>query len=183
MSQILEGIKLSYNEDFLQFKIDNYYYDELAFVNMLLTAYTLNESHPCIQPLFEQCDDDFFTPTLFNHNLTANYITFLKQRKQELKTNQETTVHTPHFQENSLNWIGGQTAIIELAKALIENGNVKGGTQNEIINKIATFFNVKINNQNKLINDLKIRNSGAETLFLDKLQKSLFNYITLEKDK
>lgn len=84
--------------------------------------------------------------------------------------------------ENTLKWNGTQTEFIELVKALIENGNVKG-TQTEIINKLSNVFNIKINNENKLINDIKTRNNGSETLFIDRLQKSLFDYITLEKKK
>lgn len=84
--------------------------------------------------------------------------------------------------ENTLKWNGTQTEFIELVKALIENGNVKG-TQTEIISKLSNVFNIKINNENKLINDIKTRNNGSETLFLDRLQKSLFDYITLEKKK
>lgn len=84
--------------------------------------------------------------------------------------------------ENTLNWNGTQTEFIEIVKALIENGNIKG-TQTEIISKLSNVFNIKINNENKLINDIKTRNNGSETLFLDKLQKSLYDYITLEKRK
>lgn len=84
--------------------------------------------------------------------------------------------------ENSLKWNGTQTEFIELVKALIENGNIKG-TQTEIISKLSTVFNIEIKNPNKLINDLKLRNNDSETLFLDRLQKSLFDYITLEKKK
>lgn len=84
--------------------------------------------------------------------------------------------------ENLLNWNGTQTEFIELIKALIENGNIKG-TQTEIISKLSNVFNIEIKHPNKLITDIKKRNNGSETLFLDKLQKSLLDYITLEKKK
>lgn len=84
--------------------------------------------------------------------------------------------------ENNLNWNGTQTEFIELAKALIENGNIKG-TQTEIIKSLSNIFNIKIKNENKIINDIKTRNNGSETLFLNKLKKTLFDYITLEKKK
>lgn len=67
-----------------------------------------------------------------------------------------------------------QTELIELVKALIENKNIKG-TQKDIINFFATIFDTKINNQDKIINDLKGRDKG--TKFLDKLRTSLFNYL------
>jgi hypothetical protein len=84
--------------------------------------------------------------------------------------------------ENTLKWNGTQTEFIELVKALIENGNIKG-TQTEIISKLSNVFNLEIKNPNKLINDLKLRNNNSETLFLGRLQKTLFDYITLEKKK
>jgi hypothetical protein len=85
-------------------------------------------------------------------------------------------------QQSSLKWNGTQTEFIELVKALIENGNIKG-TQTEIIRILSNVFNLEIKNPNKLINDLKLRNNNSETLFLGRLQKTLFDYITLEKKK
>jgi hypothetical protein len=84
--------------------------------------------------------------------------------------------------ENTLNWSGSQTEFIELIKALIENKNIKG-TQTEIISKLSNVFNIEIKNPNKLITDIKNRNNGSETLFLTKLQNTLFNYITRETKK
>ncbi len=83
---------------------------------------------------------------------------------------------------NNLKWQGTQTELIELIKALIENGNIKG-TQKDIINNLSEFFGIKINNPDKLINDIKKRNNGSETLFIDKLKTSLFNYITKENTR
>lgn len=97
-------------------------------------------------------------------------IEFLKIKKQNPKN------------ENDLNWNGTQIEFIELVKALIENGNIKG-TQTETIKSLSNIFNFKINNENKTINDIKNRNNGSETLFLDKLKKTLFDYITLENKK
>jgi hypothetical protein len=108
---------------------------------------------------------------------------FLKEQKQELEGKLKTEKPSKSQKaENSLNWNGTQTEFIELIKALIENGNIKG-TQTEIISKLSNVFNIEIKHPNKLITDIKIRNNGSETLFLDKLQKSLFDYITLEKKK
>lgn len=76
----------------------------------------------------------------------------------------------------AVNWKGTQTDLIELIKALIENGTVKG-KQKDIINSISTFFGIEINHPDKLINDIKNRNNGSETLFLDSLKMSLFDYL------
>lgn len=82
----------------------------------------------------------------------------------------------------SLFWNGTQTGLIELIKALIQNGNIQG-TQKEIINSFENFLNIKINNPNKLISDLSIRNNGSETLFLDELSNSLKEYIQLDNKR
>lgn len=86
---------------------------------------------------------------------------------------------------NKLSWSGDQTAFIELVKALIVNGNIKvnKGEQGKTIKTLSDFFNFKVNNPNKLISDLKKRNNGSETLFLNELKSSLLDYITIEKKK
>lgn len=115
-------------------------------------------------------------------NTTDRIKSFLEQRKQELENELNTTLSRVPATENLLDWIGSQTEFIELIKALIENGNIKG-TQTEIISKLSKVFNIDIKHPNKLITDIKKRNNGSETLFLDKLQKSLLDYITQEKKK
>lgn len=114
--------------------------------------------------------------------LTYTYkkiLSFLNDKKEQL-TNEPQQLN--YQQIETLNWQGSQTEFIELIKALIENGNIEG-KQSEIIRKLSYFFNINIKYENKLINDLKTRNNGSETLFLDKLKKSLLNFITLEKKK
>jgi len=70
-----------------------------------------------------------------------------------------------------------QTEIIELTKALIQNGNIKG-KQKEIIQIVSSFFETEVNNQDKIITDLSKRNNGSETLFLDKLKTSLNEFLS-----
>lgn len=106
----------------------------------------------------------------------------LTLEQSQTTINNQQIIETKTEQINPLNWNGTQTEFIELIKALIENGNIKG-TQTEIISNLSNVFNIEIKHPNKLITDIKIRNNGSETLFLDKLQKSLFDYITLEKKK
>ena len=114
---------------------------------------------------------------------TLKLNTFLGINNNIEKTNDITQQQpTETDPEKSLNWQGTQTEFIEMVKALIENGNIKG-TQTEIIKSLSNVFNIKIKNENKLINDIKTRNNGSETLFIDKLKKTLFNYITLENKK
>ena len=96
---------------------------------------------------------------------------FLETQQNEKTTN-----------TNTLKWHGKQTEFIELVKALIINENIKG-TQVELIETLSNVFGITIKNPSKLINDIKTRNNGSETLFLDKLKKSLFNYISAEKSK
>ncbi len=74
-----------------------------------------------------------------------------------------------------LQWQGTQTELIELVKALIQAGKVKG-TQTEIITTFSKFFQKEINNPDKILQDIKKRNNGSETLLLDNLKKSLLDY-------
>ncbi len=75
-----------------------------------------------------------------------------------------------------VNWLGTQTELMELIKGLILSGKVKG-TQREIIQQISLFFQKEINNPDKLLQDIKNRNNGSETLFLDHLKGSLLDFI------
>lgn len=86
--------------------------------------------------------------------------------------------------ESNLLWNGTPTEFIELTKSLIENGALKGGkkgTQKEIIEDFSKILNIEIKNPDKLLTDIKKRNNGSETLFIDKLKHTLLNYITKEK--
>jgi hypothetical protein len=100
---------------------------------------------------------------------------FSEFKKDIFFTSNKTTAKT-----QVVKWNGTQTEFIELIKSLIENGTLKG-KQKDIIENLSQIFGIKINNPNKLISDLKQRNVDSETIFLDKLQSSLYNYITKEK--
>ncbi len=131
-----------------------------GYIESLLETFELLDFEGCID--YNKRDRSIISFT--------KIIEFLEIQKQNPKN------------ENNLNWNGTQIEFIELVKALIENGNIKG-TQTEIIKSLSNIFNFKINNENKVINDIKNRNNGSETLFLDKLKKTLFDYITLENKK
>jgi hypothetical protein len=78
---------------------------------------------------------------------------------------------------------GTQTEFIELLKALTENNNLRG-TQKDNIEICSNFFDIKINNPTKLVSDINnSRNNGSETLFIDKLKRSLLNYIQQQNQK
>ena len=76
---------------------------------------------------------------------------------------------------NPLEWSGTPTEFIELVKALIVSKVLKG-TQKDIINNLSGVFGLKINHPDKLIQDIINRNTGSETLFLDKLKENLYEY-------
>ncbi len=71
------------------------------------------------------------------------------------------------------------TELVELVKALYENGTIKG-KQKDLYNYFAKCFDVEVKNPNKLLQDIKNRNNGSETLFLNNLKTSLFDYMTKE---
>ncbi|MEQ3501157.1 RteC domain-containing protein [Tenacibaculum sp. SSH1-16] len=80
--------------------------------------------------------------------------------------------------KSNIAWKGSQVELIELIKALIENKSIKGANQIEIFESFSSFFNFKINNPDQVITKIKGRNTGNETLFLDKLKTSLNNYFS-----
>jgi len=69
-----------------------------------------------------------------------------------------------------------QTELLELVKALIQAGKVKG-KQKEIITAFSKFFSVKVKNPDQTIHGFKTRNNDRETLFLDNLKTALLDYI------
>lgn len=81
-----------------------------------------------------------------------------------------------NFNIKPLKWEGSQTELIELTKALILTGKVKG-LQKDIITTLTQFFQIEIKNPDKIIQDIKNRNRDSETLFLDQLKKALYDYI------
>lgn len=86
---------------------------------------------------------------------------------------------------NTIQWKGDKSEFLELIKALIVNGNIDINTnsQKETITVLSKVFNIEIKNPDQALTKIKNRNNGSETLFLNKLKKSLFDYITLEKKK
>jgi hypothetical protein len=83
-----------------------------------------------------------------------------------------------------LQWYGQDTELIELTKALIENGNLKG-TQKDIFIGIQKAFNIELKNIDQAITKYNFRHKKNETIFLDKLRSMLLNYISnkLEQNK
>ncbi|HUH26867.1 RteC domain-containing protein [Gelidibacter sp.] len=106
-----------------------------------------------------------------------NILDYLKSLSIKTKNN-ESQNHVD-FLNTNIKFNVSPTELIELTKSLIENGNVKG-KQKDIINSFARFFNIEVNNPDKLITDIKKRNTGSETLFIDKLKSSLYDYMTKE---
>lgn len=74
-----------------------------------------------------------------------------------------------------LQWYGTKSELIELTKALIENGNLKGKQEN-IFNAIQKVFNVELKNIDQGITKFTYR-KGSKTNFLDNLKNSFNNYI------
>ena len=81
-----------------------------------------------------------------------------------------------------LKWYGSQSELIELTKALIENGNLKG-KQEDIFKEIQENFNFKLNNIDQAITKFNTRTEETETKFLNSLKKSLSEYISNKLNK
>lgn len=83
---------------------------------------------------------------------------------------------------NILQWYGTQSELIELTKALIVNGTLKGG-QEDIFKSMEKTFNIELKNVGQAITKFNIRNVGNETKFLDKLKSALYNFISTRLEK
>lgn len=108
-------------------------------------------------------------------------IEYHKPRSNSEGETKETFEITPLPQKKSTNieslqWQGGQTELMELAKALIQAGKIKG-TQKEVVQSFSEFFQKEIKHPDKLLQDIKNRSNGSETLLLDNLKKNLLEYL------
>jgi hypothetical protein len=75
----------------------------------------------------------------------------------------------------TLKWKGTKIEFVELSKALIES-NLFDGTQKEIVAKLSAFFEIDIKTYDQKLTQIKGRNNGSETLFLDQLKQNLDKY-------
>ena len=94
-----------------------------------------------------------------------------------LSKEEENVLQQHQIKKENITFNFTQTEIVELIKALIQNGNIKG-LQKDIIPIVSSFFETEVNNQDKIITDLSKRNNGSETLFLDKLKTSLNEFFS-----
>ncbi|TXG36988.1 RteC domain-containing protein [Seonamhaeicola maritimus] len=104
--------------------------------------------------------------------LANEFITFLESKLNIIKKEESTET----LNINVLQWYGNQTELIELTKALIENGNIKG-KQEDIFKRVQEVFNIELNNIDQAITKFNSRNQENETKFLNILQSSLSKYI------
>lgn len=110
--------------------------------------------------------------------LYENALKWVKKEREKIEKEVQgtTTLDLSNTKENFLKFNLTPIELIELVKALYENGNIKG-TQKEAINQFSAFFNIEVNHPDKKIQDLKIRKNNNETIFLDKLKTSLIDYL------
>lgn len=151
---------------------------EIRYNEQLNTKVKTENSNEFIELFLEQRSDDLevFSKYIFIDYLLKNTEDIIKNKSFY---NHENTIINIIKPNNVLKWHGSKIDLIELSKALIENGTLKG-TQKDIINSLGAFFSVDTTNQDKTINDLKKRNNGSETKFLEDLKSNLYNYITKE---
>ena len=82
----------------------------------------------------------------------------------------------------TLKWKGTKADFVELSKALILN-DMFNGTQKEIVAKLSAFFEIDVKTYDQILNQIKGRNNGYETKFLDKIKKNLNNYFEKVDDR
>jgi hypothetical protein len=129
---------------------------------------------------------DFFEQCEFRYPNIENFIKGFAFAKEYLamKTMVKSDLDSSMLGNSSkIKWNGSQTELIELIKALIENNSIKGQNQKNTIYLFSKFLKMDIKNPDKIIQDVKKRNNGSETLFLDKLKTTLYDYIQKESTR
>lgn len=81
-----------------------------------------------------------------------------------------------------ITWQGNPTELVELIRALFLNKSIIGKI-GETTNKITSFFDIEIEKPYKLYENIKDRNIGSETLFLNQLKLNLFDEIDKIKEE
>jgi hypothetical protein len=138
---------------------------------------------------YEDVDKVFFESTsiyklyqeIRNEFYDSKKLEFLILKRSEL-TGDFIKKDNLHKVDNNLQWYGSQSELIELAKALIINGNLKGN-QEKIFESIQKAFNFELNNVDQAITKFNGRSAETETKFLNKLKESLSNYISIKLNK
>ena len=123
---------------------------------------------------------DFSIKTVIENRLTPLLNIVLNEI--ELCLNEKNITIKKSKNSDHLNWHGNKSALIELTKALIENGNLKG-KQEVIFEKIQVMFNTELKNIDQAITKFNSRSQQNETKFLDDLKNSLSQYIRIKINK
>jgi len=141
-----------------------------------IKGFTKDDTIHYYSTLFDKINRLHSSFTFGVDNKNKNLIEWPKKILKEMNIDTDENKTSQH---NKLIWKGSQTEFMELIKALIENGTLLE-KQKDIIDYTSKFFNIEIKNPDKLLTDIKKRNIGSETLYIDKLKSSLYNYITKE---
>tara|TARA_B110000114_G_scaffold175514_1_gene205147 strand:- start:172 stop:1077 length:906 start_codon:yes stop_codon:yes gene_type:complete len=112
--------------------------------------------------------DNDYTDDLENQSSIFKNIKYKKN--EQLQSNKTISTVT------QLKFKGNQTQLVELVKALVESEMIEG-TQTNAIEQFSKFFDIEINNPNKLIQDIKGKNTDSTTAFLDLLKSNLIEYL------
>lgn len=105
--------------------------------------------------------------TWLNHNQAPQTETSALEMK--------TTTRSP------LKWKGSQSELLELVYALLESGTIEASSKTAALHTFQEIFGFSINNPDQLLNKIKHRNYGSETLFLDKLREAFAGYVNPDK--
>lgn len=164
------------HETYYEYEVENYEFLDIFINNDIQKLITIGLD---FDDLGDSSDTNFFDLEICKRLKLSfsKIISFLNHKISEL------TNPTIQPIQNKVKFHGDQIQFIELIKSLIENGNLKG-TQKDIIENCSNFFDIRINNPDQTLSKIKNdRNNGSETLFLDQLKKTYFDYIRAEKIK
>ena len=105
-------------------------------------------------------DDEFLT--------VADFCTHDFRQKKDFKT---------EYLAHPINLKIKDTEFMELFKALWENGNFRYKKQGDALIHFSKLFNININNSDTVLQNIRGRNNGSETLFLDKLKSKILSFV------
>lgn len=193
----LEDYKANYEaikNEFIDAYVDN---DEITFISDQINLYkTCKKNSEVITLLVGGCLIEDTDANLrgwdiiqevgdaIKINGNRKEIDFEKAKKYTLSFNKIIDYLTDKIEKENiapgkLSFIGKKTEFVELIKALHENGNFGNRPITEVYNVMSNFFNIELgDNPSKFLTDIKKRDNGSETLFIDKLKFSLYNHIT-----
>jgi len=183
--EIEDGFYIGYDIDFLTaasympfFREDNSNSKEIELTDTFVPPLDFLKNFNEYVPNRLRDGESKFENFLFSCRQISEWI---EKRKEELEPKQPLSTEKEALEYSIIQFKGTKTEFIELVNALIANGNLLEEGEREKDNAfkiLSEIFGVNTENHNQVLEGFKKRNNGKETMFLDKLKKSLLEKIS-----